>query len=95
MPKSKILVAVEGFSEGPFLRGIRRIVGAENIFKICIGDYRVLYPGWPRILYSNRQKNEKRILEKLKEFEEEDKVNVSAFSNSKGLWRNIFPRIST
>lgn len=46
MPKatiSKILTAVESLSENPFPRGIRKIIGTENIFRMRIGDYRIVY----------------------------------------------------
>lgn len=40
---SKILTAVENLSENPFPRGIRKIVGTENIFRMSVGDYRIAY----------------------------------------------------
>jgi mRNA interferase RelE/StbE len=40
---TKIVSAVDNLSSNPFPQGVRKLVGAENTYRIRIGDYRVLY----------------------------------------------------
>ena len=39
----KILITVEGLIENPFPKGSRKIIGAKHIYRIRVGDYRIVY----------------------------------------------------
>jgi len=39
----RIIEIVESLSENPFPRGVRKIIGTENFFRIRVGDYRIIY----------------------------------------------------
>ncbi len=39
----RILRAIESLGEGPSSRGVKKIKGSENLFRLRVGDYRVLY----------------------------------------------------
>ena len=38
----RIIEIVESLSENPFPRGVRKIIGTENFFRIRVGDYRIM-----------------------------------------------------
>ena len=40
---SRIVSAVDNLSSNPFPPGVRKLVGTEDIYRIRVGDYRVLY----------------------------------------------------
>lgn len=40
---SKIVTAVDNLSPNPFPQGIRKLVGSKDVYRIRVGDYRVLY----------------------------------------------------
>ena len=40
---SKVVSAVDNLSSNPFPPGVRKLVGTEDIYRIRVGDYRVLY----------------------------------------------------
>lgn len=45
----RIVAAVEELASNPYPAGVRKLSGAENTFRIRIGDYRIIYEvhsGW-------------------------------------------------
>lgn len=38
----RIIEAVEGLAENPFLHGMEKLIGSEHAYRIRIGDYRVV-----------------------------------------------------
>jgi len=40
---ARILKAVEALSRDPFPPGVRKMVGAEQAYRIRVGDYRIVY----------------------------------------------------
>jgi mRNA interferase RelE/StbE len=39
----RILKAVEQLSTDPYPSGVRKLVGSEHIYRIRVGDYRIIY----------------------------------------------------
>ena len=39
----RIISAVESLSKNPFPAGVRKLQGAENTYRVRIGEYRVIY----------------------------------------------------
>ena len=42
-PRERIAAAVENLSSDPHPSGSRKMIGAEALFRIRVGDYRVIY----------------------------------------------------
>jgi len=40
---ARILAAVEQLAEEPFPHGSQKLTGSEHVFRIRVGDYRVVY----------------------------------------------------
>ncbi|NJC97204.1 MAG: type II toxin-antitoxin system RelE/ParE family toxin [Anaerolineales bacterium] len=40
---TRVVAAVSDLSNEPFPHGVKRLVGSEYTYRICIGDYRVVY----------------------------------------------------
>ena len=34
---------IESLAQNPFPVGHRKLVGSENLYRVCVGDYRVIY----------------------------------------------------
>ncbi|MBC7228044.1 MAG: type II toxin-antitoxin system RelE/ParE family toxin [Thermoflexales bacterium] len=39
----RVSVAIDGLSENPRPRGVRKLAGHERLYRIRVGDYRVVY----------------------------------------------------
>ena len=46
----KILKAVEALASNPFPPKIKKLIGSEHTFRIRIGDYRIIYNIYSKIL---------------------------------------------
>lgn len=40
---ARVVAAVSELSNEPFPHGVRKLVGSEFSYRICVGDYRVVY----------------------------------------------------
>ena len=43
LPARRILSAIEQLQTNPRPSGVRKLQGAEALWRLCVGDYRVLY----------------------------------------------------
>jgi mRNA interferase RelE/StbE len=41
--RTRLILASQALSHNPFPAELRRVVGPDNIFRVRVGDYRILY----------------------------------------------------
>ena len=46
----RILQAVEKLANDPYSRGCKKLVGSKSIYRIRVGDYRIVYDTQPLVL---------------------------------------------
>ena len=39
----RIAATIEALAEEPRPTGVRKIIGADDLYRLCVGDYRVVY----------------------------------------------------
>jgi mRNA interferase RelE/StbE len=48
--RGRIARRIEGLAENPYPQGIRRIEGEEELYRLRVGDYRILYQVKAKVL---------------------------------------------